>query len=233
MEKRIILVGVGHVFDISKQIETLIDLTNPDIVALELDRERLSFLMNPDIRGNGKPPLFYRILAKMQEKIASKYGVSTGSEMTAAVKKARENNIGIVCIDKDVKHVLDRLWQSISLKRKILLLFGGLSSFFIGKKKVERELESFEDNPLSYLDQMDEYFPEFKKILIDDRNKFMYQKLVESLGIYDKIIAFVGEGHILGLENLLRKHPDILLDIIHLKDVRENNLTALFNGNPI
>lgn len=55
MEKRIILIGVGHVFDISDQIETVIDRTNPDIAALELDKDRLSFLMNPDAQ-RGKLP---------------------------------------------------------------------------------------------------------------------------------------------------------------------------------
>jgi len=232
MEKRIILIGVGHVFDISDQIETVIGRTNPDIVALELDKDRLSVLMNPDAQ-RGKPPFFYRILAKMQERLANKYGVSTGSEMAAAVRKARDNSIGIICIDKNVQHVLGRLWKSISLKRKIIFLFGGFSSLFVSKKKVEHELQLFEENPLSYFDQMNEYFPEFKKILIDDRNEFMYQNLVKSLDIHDKVVAFVGEGHVSGLKNLLEKHPEISLDVIHLKDLREDDLMTLFEKNPV
>jgi pheromone shutdown protein TraB len=226
MEKRIILVGVGHVFDISNQVNEIIDKINPDIVAIELDRNRLSFLMNPNIQ-RGHIPLFYRALANMQDRLANKYGVSTGSEMTAAVKKAEESNIWILCIDKDVQHVLGVLWKGITLRRKILFLFGIFSSLFISKKKVEHELQLFEENPLSYFDQMSEYFPEFKKILIDDRNEFMYQKLIKSLDTHDKVVAFVGEGHILGLENLLKKHTDVSFDIIHLKELRENNFNEI------
>ena len=234
MGKRIVLVGVGHVFDISKQIEKVIDVIKPDAVALELDENRLSFLLNPHV-DKGRPSLMYYILAKTQERIAKKYGVITGSEMIAAVKKARNENIGVLCIDKDAHQVFRMLWQSIPFSKKILFLFGGFSSFFISKKKVDDELHSFEENPSSYFEQIGSYFPEFKEILIDDRNSFMCIKILEAVKIYDTIIAFVGEGHISGLKNLLKKDIDEEnMIIIHLKNLREGNWIGLLpERNPI
>jgi len=232
MEKRIVLVGIGHVFDISHQIENVINIISPDVVALELDKNRLSFLLSPTAK-KGKTPLYYKILAKVQERLAKKYGVSTGSEMLAAARKARDNNLGILCIDKDARCVFDTLWKSIPLKRKLLLLLGGISSIFVSKKRVENELQSFEEEPISYFEQIEKHFPEFKNIIIDDRNKFMYNNLLKSLDVYNKIVAFVGEGHVPGLQHLLENHLEISVDIIHLKDLRENALMTSSKNNPI
>jgi len=220
MEERLILVGVGHVFDISTQIKEIIDFVNPDAVALELDKNRLQFLLNP-VKNKKSPNLLYFILSKIQERIAKKYGVTTGSEMLSAATRAKDRGIDILCIDKDARTVIRKLWRTIPLKRKILFLFGSLSSIFISKREVEKELKSFEGEPESYLNQISGYFPEFKKILIDERNEFMYDKLVGYLDKYQTIVAFVGEGHIMGLQKLMEDNVPVA--IIHLKNLRENN----------
>jgi len=220
MGKKLILVGVGHVFDISTQIEKVIDIINPDAVALELDESRLKFLLNPT-KNKKTPNLLYFILSKVQERIAKKYGVTTGSEMLSAAIKAKDKDIDILCVDKDVRIVIRKLWRAIPLKRKILFLFGSLSSIFINKEKVEKELKSFEEEPELYFNRISEYFPEFKKILIDERNEFMYYRLISYLDRYDTIIAFIGEGHILGLQKLIG--DKVPITIIHLQNLRENN----------
>ncbi|MEA2054454.1 MAG: TraB/GumN family protein [Candidatus Thermoplasmatota archaeon] len=231
MEKRIILVGVGHVFNISTQVEGIIDTVNPDVVALELDKNRLSFLLNPSTKRDGIP-LFYLILSKIQRKIAKMYGVTTGSEMVACVKKAEDKGIGILCIDMDARLVAERLWREISFKKKMMFVLGSIFSIFITKKKIENELRAFEDKPFSYFNQISIQFPEFNKILIDDRNEFMYNKLLKALDIYDVIVAFVGEGHILGLQKLLESK--VSMTAVHLKDLRENNWKEkLSEGNPV
>jgi len=220
MEERLILVGVGHVFDISTQIKEIIDFVNPDAVALELDKNRLQFLLNP-VKNKKSPNLLYFILSKVQERIAKKYGVTTGSEMLSAAINARDRGIDILCIDKDVRIVIGKLWKAISLKKKILFMFGSLSSIFISREKVEKELKSFEDEPEMYFNKISEYFPKFKEILIDERNEFMCNKLVRYFDRYETIVAFVGEGHIMGLQKLMEDKVPVA--IIHLKNLRENN----------
>lgn len=44
---------------------------------------------------------------------------------------------------------------------------------------------------------------------------------------YDVIIAFVGEGHIIGMQKIIEEENEITLITIHLKDLRENNWKKL------
>ncbi len=212
------LVGVGHVFDISSQVQDIIATVQPDVVALELDRNRLQALLSPgEARGN--LPFFHTLLASLQERIAKKYGVATGSEMAAAARMARDNAIGILCIDLDVRMVMTRLWQSISLRKKVLFMVSGISSLFLSKKRVEREIGSFETEPQTYLQEMQSTLPELYTILIEERNRHMASRIRQALGMYDGIVAFVGEGHIHGMEALLDS-DEVALTVVHLSDLR-------------
>lgn len=218
VEKQVTLVGVGHVFDISSQVKDIIATVQPDVVALELDRNRLQALLTPGER-RGNLPFFHTLLASLQERIAKKYGVATGSEMKAAAQMAEENAIGILCIDMDVSVTMNRLWRDIPLRKKVLFMLSGISSLFISKKRVEAEIASFETGPHTYLQEMQSTFPELYTILIEKRNQYMTSRLRHAVDMYDRIVAFVGEGHIPGMEDLL---PDdaITVAVIHLSDLR-------------
>jgi len=221
MERRIVVVGVGHVFDIAHHVTTIVHTVSPDIVALELDNKRLHALLNPNTVSSQGQPLIYRILAKMQQHIADKYGVTTGSEMKAAVTAAKEKAIGILCIDVDVQQLFRRLWHRLKFKQKVSLILGGLFSFSLKKEKVEQEIHSFEQNPVHYLEQLQTHFPEIGTVLIDERNEFMASHLIQALELYDTILAFVGEGHIPGLIPLIKDKAAVT--VVHLSDVRNGS----------
>ncbi|OYT60284.1 hypothetical protein B6U81_04950, partial [Thermoplasmatales archaeon ex4484_30] len=104
--------------------------------------------------------------------------------------------------------------------KKLSLIFGGFVGLFFSKNKVEKEVMHFE-----------RYFPQVKKILIDERNEFMASRLRMYLDEYDLIVAIVGEGHILGLENILQEYASLLT--IHLTDIREGKWRELLQTNPI
>ncbi|RLF45720.1 MAG: hypothetical protein DRN29_06195 [Thermoplasmata archaeon] len=89
----------------------------------------------------------------------------------------------------------------------------------------------FEKNADKYLSHFERYFPQVKKILIDERNEFMASRLRMYLDKYDLIVAIVGEGHILGLENILQEYASLLT--IHLTDIREGKWRELLQTNPI
>jgi pheromone shutdown protein TraB len=220
VKKQITLVGVGHVFDISSQVKDIIATVQPDVVALELDRNRLQALLTPG-EERGDLPFFHTLLASLQERIAKKYGVATGSEMKAAAQMAEEHAIGILCIDMDVRVTMNRLWHDISLRKKVLFMLSGISSLFISKKRVEAEITSFETGPQTYLQQMRSTFPELYTILIEKRNQYMTSQLMHAVEIYDCIVAFVGEGHISGMQDLL-PDDEITVSVIHLSDLRSN-----------
>lgn len=217
MEKRIVLVGVGHVFDIAEQIKRVMECVSPDIIALELDTNRFRALRFQE-RGKNIPFL-YKVMGKIQENIANKYGVTTGSEMLAAIEKAEELNITVECIDMDAQHVFRKLLRNIPLRKKATLLIGGITSVFIPKKNVEKEIQLFEANTNQYMNTFEKHFPSIKKILIDDRNSFMANQLQKLLADYHTILCIVGEGHIHGLEHMLRDVASLV--IIHLSELRE------------
>ena len=217
VEKQLTLVGVGHIFDIASPVQDIIVTVQPDVVALELDRNRLHALFTPR-ENHGNRPFFHTLLASVQERISKKYGVATGSEMKAAAQMAEKNAIGILCIDMDVRITMNQLWQGISLRKKMLFMLSGISSLFISKKRVEAEITSFETGPHKYLQEMRSTFPELYNILIEKRNQYMTAQLVHAMGMYDRIVAFVGEGHIPGMQDLL-PDEDIKVSVIHLSDL--------------
>ena len=217
MDSSIILVGIGHVFDIGDNINTIIRTEKPNAIAIELDNQRMQFLYSSD-KNKTYPNLLYRTLALVQNSIAKKFNMTPGSEMKAVIHSAHENNISLFLIDMDARLLLQKLWESLGLKEKIVLVFSGLFSLLLPRKKIEQEVYSFETNSDEKLNQLEKTTPKLKRILIDDRNEFMSAKLLRLAKQHEKIIAFVGEGHIPGIIKLIEKHG-ITLRVIHLSSL--------------
>jgi len=210
MASILILVGVGHVFDIKNKIKSIIEEELPQAIALELDMDRMRALLTKE---KGKAPLFYSILSKMQEKLAKKFGTKAGGEMLAAIETAREKNIPIILIDMNAREIVDKLWKNLSFKNKIKLLLSSFFALFMKKDEIEREIKKFEKNADEIIKKMEKEYPEIKKILVDERNKYMAEQLRKCMENYEKVVAFVGEGHVEGLKELLK---DLKLKIVHL-----------------
>lgn len=213
MDNILILVGVGHVFDIKNKIKSIIEKEMPQAIALELDIDRMRALL---MKEKGKAPLFYSMLSKMQEKIAKKFGTEAGGEMLAAIETAREKNIPIILIDMNAREIVDKLWKNLSLKSKIKLFLSSFLALFMKKDEIEKEIKKFEKNADELIKKMEKEYPEIKKILVDERNEYMAERLRKCIENYEKVIAFVGEGHIEGLKELLK---DIKLKIVHLSEL--------------
>ncbi len=213
----LILVGVGHIFNLEERIKKLIIEEKPNAIAIELDFKRaLALLEKKHVKSQN---LFYSLMAKLQNLIANKYGVKAGNEMLAAIKTGYEMNIPIIYIDKDAGEIINRLWKEISIVKKFRLIIASFFSLFIRKRKVEEEIKKFEKNPDEFMEKIEENLPEVKKILIDERNEYMANNLKKALKEYDKVLAIVGEGHISGIKKLLENEKNIELKIIHLSDL--------------
>jgi len=76
----IILIGTGHVFNLSQQLLEIFDEKQPDIICVELDKQRYNALLakkaNPDAykKYEKKVPFIYKLLSKFQEGMANEYG---------------------------------------------------------------------------------------------------------------------------------------------------------------
>lgn len=212
----ITLVGVGHVFALSDNIKTLIRSRRPEVVCLELDTLRFQSLVQR--RESGDVPLQYRFLAYVQTRLADKFGTQVGDEMLAAADAAREVGAKVALIDMDGGAVMRKLWDSMTFSEKIRMMGSALVSFFMTREVVEKELERYEGNEEMYMQGLEKEFPTVKEVLLDDRNRYMADRLTSIASQHKTIVAVVGDGHVPGLmENL--KHMEI--EAVRLKDIRK------------
>ena len=107
--KNLVLVGTSHIARESvNEVEEVIRNESPDVVALELDKQRMYGLLNknksrPSIRNirriGVKGFLFSLVGAWIERKLGEKVGVSPGSEMLAAYKLAKEKKMAAYVLE--------------------------------------------------------------------------------------------------------------------------------------
>jgi pheromone shutdown protein TraB len=212
----ITLIGVGHVFDIAAQVKQVIRERRPGAVCIELDQERYETLRHPQERGG--VPLPYKLLAFMQKRMAHQYGGQVGNEMLAAADAAAETNARLLLIDAEAGNLFNRLWQEMTFKERVLLMVSSVGGLLMSRKRIDNEIENFQDNEATYLEQMGQEFPTIKRVLIDERNQLMGSRILSAEAQFGIVVAVVGDGHIDGITALLNR-PDV--EVIRLKALRE------------
>jgi len=223
----ITIIGVGHVFDIGGQVRQVVVSRQPTVVGVELDQERYHALNNR--HGREDTGVLYRLLSHFQRRIAHEYGVEVGDEMLAATRAAGEVGADIAFLDMDSGMVLSRLWGSMTFEEKVKLFVSTIAALFVGKKQVEKELKRFDEDRTSYLDEFASQFPSVKKILIDDRDKYIAQGVRQLASKYERVVAVVGEGHV---DGILHQLADLGPEVVRLKELRsatpESNASVSF-----
>ena len=223
----IILIGTGHVFDLSTALRDIFDERKPDVICVELDRQRYNAIMmkqsNPKAYEKAKKnlPFIYRLLARFQESMASEYGVNAGDEMLAAINYAQSHGMPAEFIDMNAQNLFIKMWKSMPFTEKFRLLLSGFGGLFISKKRVEEDLKNFQNDFDSYIEQIGTKFPTIKTTLIDKRNMYMVSKLVSLNENYQMIIACIGDGHVPGISKLLES-KNIEFKTIRLSELRNH-----------
>jgi pheromone shutdown-related protein TraB len=223
----IILIGTGHVFNLSQALLNIFDEKQPDFLCVELDKQRYNALMlkntNPEKYKNmvRNVPILYKLLSRFQDGIAKEYGVTAGEEMLTTINYAHSHQLPVAFIDMNAQSLFSRMLRSMSFTEKFKLLFSGFGGFFVNKKRVDKELDKIEKNFDKYLEEVGEKFPTVKRVLIDERNQYMTQQLVMANEKYEQIIAVVGDGHIPGISERLTK-KEIEFETIRLNKLRKH-----------
>jgi len=213
----ITLIGVGHVFDIAGRLKGEIMVRSPGLVCIELDRHRFQSLLERPPPASRGVPVMYQMLAAFQQRIAEQYGTQVGDEMLAAAEAAKELKASLAFIDLESSQIFQEFWGGMSLKEKVKLLLASFMGIFAGRRSVEKEVARFEQNPQDYIEAFSKEFPSAKRVLIDKRDEHMAQKIRELSPKYEKIVAVVGDGHIVGMGRLL---ADLKPEILRLADLR-------------
>ncbi|MBW1615907.1 MAG: TraB/GumN family protein [Deltaproteobacteria bacterium] len=229
--KHIILIGTAHISQKSVElVRDMIEDHKPDTVCIELCESRYKTIVS----GNGwqdmdiikvikekKVSLLLSnlILASFQKKIAAKLDIKPGAEMLQAIESANLVNAKIWLADRDIRTTLSRAWRSMGLWNKIKVVFQLSLSIGSSQDITEEEIEKMKQTDVleNLIKEVGKSMPILKEILIDERDKYLAEKIRNASG--DKIIAVVGAGHVPGITKYIEKSRNIEeLDILPKKN---------------
>ena len=219
--KEIILIGTAHVSKKSAdEVKEVIEQERPDTVCVELCQARYQSMTdtdkwkNTDIvkiikEGKALILLINLILSSYQKKLAKQFDIKPGQEMLQGIESAKEVGADLCLADRDLQTTMRRLWRGLGFIGKMKLLFQLMMSMFISEEITEDELEKMKSQDMltAVLDELSQSFPEFKSIIIDERDKYLAQKIKNAPG--NKIVAVLGAGHVPGIKEELFKDNDL------------------------
>ena len=215
--RKITLVGTAHVSKESvEEVKESIKNIQPDCVAVELDEKRADSIKNPsrysqlDLvkvlkRKEGFLLLANLILSSYQRRMGLNAGVKPGDEMIAAMNAAQEAGIRCTLVDRPIQITLKRAWGKNTFWGKCKLLSTLLASAFSKEEIEPDEIEKLKErNEMdSMMNELSEYMPVIKQVLIDERDQYLASKIWESEG--SNIVAVLGAGHLPGVRAHLEK----------------------------
>ena len=106
----------------------------------------------------------------------------------------------------------------MSFRERVLLMVASVGGLLMTRKRIDDEIENFQDNEATYLEQMGKEFPTIKRVLIDERNQIMGVRIIGAEMRFGNVVALVGDGHVDGIVALINR-PDV--EVIRLKTLRE------------
>lgn len=233
LEAPVLLVGAAHVVDLATPLRATFAGRELDAVALELDQERAAALLappgsEPARRGGG--PVFLRLWAMMQRRLGEEMGGGiAGAEMRVAAEVAKERGLPVFFIDDPLRETLGRLLRSLSVRERLSLMVGGFVGLVLPAREVEHQLEQYSSSPAEYLGELRSAYPTVARVLLDDRNEHMADRLAELRRRgFGRVAAVVGDAHVPGLADALRRRaiPTERLPFAQLRAVRGPSATT-------
>ncbi len=220
---RYTLLGTAHVSLASVQaVEQAIGSGQFDAVAVELDPQRLQALTNPDalakldlievIRKN-RIALFAAnlALAAYQRRLAEQLGIEPGAELKRAVSLAKERDLPVHLIDRDVGLTFRRASQRLGFFGKIKLVMGLGAGLFSSEDVGEDEIEKLKQGDMleSSFGEFASESPALYEAIIGERDRYMATRLREEHNSEQRnVLAVVGAGHLAGLARYLESDTE-------------------------
>ena len=233
-DKQVILIGTAHVSkESAQQVRQLIQEENPDTVCVELCQSRYQSIRQKErwqetdivkIIKEKKSFLLLSnlLLASFQKRIAKKLNIKPGQEMITAIETAEEMDAEVYLADRDIRTTLSRTWRAMGLWSKIKLLFQLMLSLGEVEEIKEEDIEKMKNEDVleTLLAEVGKSLPVLKDILIDERDRYLAQKIRTAPG--KKIVAVVGAGHVPGI----KKYWNTDIDIRTLEQLPPKSHTA-------
>ncbi len=203
--KHLHIVGTSHVAPESLvKVKKTMEKAVPEIVALELDRNRYAALLSDkktsfsfsSIKEFGFKGWVFGVLASFVERhVGESIGMSPGTEMLYAAQLAKEHEAKIALIDQPLPVTLRRFSATLSWREK----FRFVVDLFRGpwlRKEFGFALHGVPDKKMinKILAFMEQRYPNVYKTLVVERNRYMAKQLYVILQ-HHSVVAVVGAGH--------------------------------------
>lgn len=223
---RFTVLGTAHVSRSSaEEVERLIATGQFDAVAIELDANRYSAITEPDrwlqldlfkVLREGKAGMVTANLAlgAFQQRLADQLGIEPGQEMRVAIKAAKQAELPLLLIDRDIGITLRRIYRNVPWWQRLTLVGGLLASVLSREEISEEEIEKLKEG-----DILEATFAEFAESsaalytpLITERDIYMAarveQETLESAAVMKHVLIILGAGHLKGFIEHLSKGSD-------------------------
>jgi pheromone shutdown-related protein TraB len=240
VDKNIILVGTAHISkDSVDEVKQTIEKYNPDIVAVELCKRRYEAIAEKDKwentpvtqllkSNNAYLVLAQTFLSSIQRKLGKEYGVEPGSEMIAAINEAKNHNLDIALVDRDISVTLKRAWRKMGFREKFRIFWEFMKAM-VGYE--ESDLEDLdlkelmnEDVISSLMKEFSDIAPSASNVLINERDKYISKKILDE-SKKGKVVAVVGAGHINGIKSYLEK-KNLDVDLEELEKIPKKRVSV-------
>jgi len=223
-DRQLILVGTAHVSRSSVDlVRRVLENERPDCVCVELDPQRFESLarakafealdLKQIIRRKQLPVLLLNLLlAAYQKRLGGELGVQPGRELLEAVRLAEEQGVPIELCDRDVRVTLRRAAHALGFFRKLLLFSELLVAMFEKPEISEEQLEELKQQDVlsELMDDLGRHMPALKRVLIDERDAYLSERLRRSPG--ERVVAVVGAGHLEGIQRALAEELEVDLE---------------------
>ncbi|KPA17323.1 pheromone shutdown protein [Candidatus Magnetomorum sp. HK-1] len=219
--KKIVLVGTAHISKESvKLVQAIIEDEKPETVCVELCESRYQSIVKKEQWENTNIVTVIRekkaflllsnlILAAFQKRMADRLDIKPGSEMIQAIESAESIEAKVHLADRDIRTTLTRAWHCLSLWKKMRMIFELLLSAGSLDEIQESEIEQLKEQDMleTVINEIGRSMPEMRKILIDERDQYLAEKIRTADGSH--IVAVLGAGHVPGLLSQMEKTVDI------------------------
>ena len=209
LDAPVVLLGTAHVIDLGEPLRQALAARVLDAIAVELDPERAQALLSPEGRDRrgGDVPLFARLWGVVQRRLGAEIGGGPpGAEMKVAIEVARERQVPVFLIDDPLRVTLANLVRSMSFKERVTLLTSAVVGLVLPSRLVHREMDRYAAAPEEFTDELRRASPSTARILLDDRNEHMADRLAELRRQgYGRMAAVVGDAHLAGLRAALAR----------------------------
>lgn len=219
--KEIVLIGTAHVSKKSAElVKEVIEEEQPDSVCIELDEQRYQSIQDGNkwkdmdifhvIKEKKASLLLINLaISSFQKRIAKQFGIEAGQEMIQGIESAKEVDAELVLADRNIQITFSRIWRSVGLKGRALLLSQVIASIFSRDTISEQDLEKMkqQDTIDAMLQEFTDHFPKLKRPLIDERDQYLSEKIKNAPG--EKVVAVLGAAHVPGITKEIEKEHDL------------------------